>query len=785
MNNRIKSLRLGIAPGLFLVFATLAAFAAQAKAQSLGTAENFAVLGASTVTSAGVSNISGSVGVSPGPATTGFPPGIITNGALHENDGPATQAHADLATAYDGFVGLTSPPENNMSGTDLGGKTLTRGVYRYDTSANLDGVLTFNAENDPTARFVILIGTTLTTTGTSSVVLINGAAARNVYFQVGTSATLGGGSSFIGNILANASITGSGATVTGRLLAVTAAVTLAANNITVPPAVIHVAPLVTNTNDSGLDSLRQALVDAADGDTITFNIPIGDAGYNAGVWTIDLTSSELVVTKDITISGLGANVLTVQRASTASAFRIFNVNPGHTATIQGMTISNGLASAGAGIYNDHTNLTVNSCALSGNSASSSSHGGGGIYSDGSSGSATLTVANSTLSGNSAGNGLGGGISNNGLSGNATLIVVNSTMSGNSASASQFGGGAIDNDNNDDGSAPVTLTNSTLSGNSGAATIVNFGNLTIGNTILEADASGSSIDFGSSVTSLGYNLSSDSAGGLLTGTGDQVNTDPILGPLKNNGGSTMTHVPLSNSPAIDQGKDIGGTQQDQRGSVRPVNYNDPSIVLPAGGDGSDIGAVELQPGVLPTSVDSWKTHGEAAFPINLPLRSAIVGIECRSGGTSGNYQVILNFAQPVTFTGAALTSGTGSVVDSTVTAPSKARTLKKNRQAKVANINSGTQVTMNLTGVLNEQVITLVLFNVSDGVNTGDVGVRMGVLLGDIDASAVVNSGDVFSTRQNTFQPLTTLNFRNDIDVSGRIDSGDVFGARQQTSTALP
>src|ERR1700732_894204 len=159
MNNQTTSLRLGIAPGLFLVFAALATFAAQARAQSLGTAENFAVLGASTVTSAGISNVSGSVGVSPGPATTGFPPGIITNGALHNNDGPATQAHADLAVAYDGFFGLTSPPENNMSGSDLGGKTLMRGVYRYNTSANLDGVLTFDAQNDPTARFVILIGT--------------------------------------------------------------------------------------------------------------------------------------------------------------------------------------------------------------------------------------------------------------------------------------------------------------------------------------------------------------------------------------------------------------------------------------------------------------------------------------------------------------------------------------------------------------------------------------------------------------------------------------------------
>ena len=235
MNNRTKSLRLGLVPGLFLAFAALATFAAQAKAQSLESAETFAVLGASTVTNTGASHISGNVGVSPGSAITGFPPGIITNGALHAADATATQAHADLATAYTAFAGLASPPANNLSGTDLGGKTLTPGVYRYNASATSAGALTFDAQNDPTARFVIQIGTTLITPSSSSVVLINGADARNVYFQVGTSATLGSGSSFIGNILADAAITAvSGTTLTGRLLAVVEAVTLDTNNVTSP-----------------------------------------------------------------------------------------------------------------------------------------------------------------------------------------------------------------------------------------------------------------------------------------------------------------------------------------------------------------------------------------------------------------------------------------------------------------------------------------------------------------------------------------------------------------------
>src|ERR1700676_5810097 len=118
MNNRTKSLRLGLVPGLFLAFATLGTFAAQVKAQSLGSAETFAVLGASTVTNTGASVIFGDVGVSPGSAITGFPPGTVMNGALHANDATAMQAHADLATAYTAFAGLPSPPANNLTGQD-------------------------------------------------------------------------------------------------------------------------------------------------------------------------------------------------------------------------------------------------------------------------------------------------------------------------------------------------------------------------------------------------------------------------------------------------------------------------------------------------------------------------------------------------------------------------------------------------------------------------------------------------------------------------------------------
>ena len=235
MNNRTKLIRRGLVSGASLAIAALAALSTPAGAQSLGTAENFAVLGASTVTNTGASIVTGSVGVSPGSAITGFPPGIIINGALHAADGAATAAHADFATAYTAFAGLASPPANNLTGTDLGGLTLTPGVYRFDTAATSNGMLTFDAQGDPTARFVVQIGTSLITSGSSSVALINGAEARNVYFQVGTSATLGSGSSFTGNILAYAAITAVGGTnVNGRLLALTEAVTMDTNGITSP-----------------------------------------------------------------------------------------------------------------------------------------------------------------------------------------------------------------------------------------------------------------------------------------------------------------------------------------------------------------------------------------------------------------------------------------------------------------------------------------------------------------------------------------------------------------------
>jgi hypothetical protein len=390
---------------------------------------------------------------------------------------------------------------------------------------------------------------------------------------------------------------------------------------------------VTNGNDSGPGSLRQALVDANDGDTINFD---------PSVATVTLTTAELAITKSITISASPQMVM-VQRASQAPEFRIFHVMPGHSVEIDGLTIFGGHITGGngGGILNDNSTLTIAHCSVSGNAIASFSgnnfgggihnsgtmtlnqvsvnsnnapppaipsgggisntgtmiiiaatvqgnmgfNSGGGIYNSG-----MLTVTGSTISSNQLGNpghfgGYGGGIVNYG-----TMTIQDSTISGNTALGGDLqggDGGGISGDNN-------TITNSTITGNSAhhGGGIAGGGNiahttfstnsasiaggalyltssLELGNTILKAGASGVNIfNNGGSLITHGYNVCSDNGSGFLNGPGDQINTDPMLGPLQNNGGPTFTHALLPGSPAIDAG-DPNFTPPpyyDQRGPV---------------------------------------------------------------------------------------------------------------------------------------------------------------------------------------------------------------------------
>jgi len=201
----------------------------------LGTAQTFAVLGDTTVTSVGTSSVYGSLGLYPGTSITGFlPPGTVTGGAIHTTDAVAQQAQSAALTAYNTLAGL--PFDYNYSGDVLGSAgyiVLVPGVYHFDTSAQLTGTVILDFSSDPTGSFVFQIGTTLTTAVGAAVDVINGGPQSSVYWQVGTSATLGAGTSFAGNILADQSVSMNAAAdiLSGRAIALNGAVTLSGNEI--------------------------------------------------------------------------------------------------------------------------------------------------------------------------------------------------------------------------------------------------------------------------------------------------------------------------------------------------------------------------------------------------------------------------------------------------------------------------------------------------------------------------------------------------------------------------
>jgi len=483
---------------------------------------------------------------------------------------------------------------------------------------------------------------------------------------------------------------------------------------------------VTNTDDGGPGSLRQVLADANDGDAIDF-----DSALNGQ--TITLTTGELAINRNITVIGLGPDLLEVSALGTQFV-RVFHVMPERTVMIEGLTISNG-GVRGGGLYNDHATLTISNCIVRDNKGDA----GGGIYNDGANGKAALTIVNSSFRTNLSTGGFGGGIYNDGSNGNATLEIINSflthnfapffppsvpglgggiyndsgivmitnttisqnfageaaggisnfgtltinngtiegNMAGDAAIPAQREGGGIENfgtltitnstvsNNTAAGSdfkgggvgggiaiwdGTVTITNSTLSGNiaNGGAgqpglgggiingglepllvanstlsgnsaddggAIWNNGTLEIGNTILNTGKSGSNLFNNSgTVMSHGYNLSNDDGEGFLTGPGDQINTDPVLGPLQDNGGPTFTHELLLGSPAMNAG-DPNFTPPpfyDQRGApfVRVFNGR------------IDTGSFEVQPMPTPTPTPS-ATPTPTATPTATPTPTATV------------------------------------------------------------------------------------------------------------------------------------------------------------------
>ena len=395
-------------------------------------------------------------------------------------------------------------------------------------------------------------------------------------------------------------------------------------------------PIVTTNADSGAGSLRQAILDACPGSTITFNM-------NQVVSPITLTSGQLLIDKNLTISGPGANLLTVRRTTGAPSFRIFNVtvaSPG-VVTIFGLTIADGLAqgkfpgSAGAGVSNSNTGtVSVASCTLTNNSAQF----GGGIFN---SVAGTINVTDSTLDNNSAGFGGGGGIYNNST---GTINLTNSTLSGNSADSGTsttggtFGsGGGITNN----GTGPVNVALSTLTNNSSSAgsgggiAHVSSGPLQVDNSIIALNTATTNGPDLSGTFTANYSFIGNPAGATINGGTGNLNGNPQLGPLANNGGPTQTHIPLLGSTAIDAGDPAFAPPPatDQRGLARVT------------GPRVDMGAVETNYAITATAGTPQSATVNTTFPTNLqatvvesgsPVTGVAVTFTPPASGASGTF-----------------------------------------------------------------------------------------------------------------------------------------------------
>lgn len=259
-NGRVTAAGVAFAAAVLLALGAADSASAAGSVQpavGLGTADAYEVLAATTVTNTGPTTVTnGDVGLSPGTAVTGFPPAVIANGVIHKTDAQAQQAQADLTTAYNDAAGR-SPDVSNI--IDLANQTLVPGVYSGDALA-LNGTVTLNGPG----VYIFQAASTLITASSSTVALTGGATSCDVFWQVGSSATLGSGSVFTGTIMALTSITAdSTATIDGRLLARNGAVTLDSNVITRPASCGARAPIVASTPTAAQTAAAAAAAAAA------------------------------------------------------------------------------------------------------------------------------------------------------------------------------------------------------------------------------------------------------------------------------------------------------------------------------------------------------------------------------------------------------------------------------------------------------------------------------------------------------------------------------------------
>jgi hypothetical protein len=414
-------------------------------------------------------------------------------------------------------------------------------------------------------------------------------------------------------------------------------------------------PVVTNTNDSGTGSLREALITACSGDTITFNIPTdgSDLGYDSGtgVTTITLTSGELLIDRNLTITGLGADKLTVKRSTAGGTprFRIFTIAPGsNTINITGMTINNGHAAdglagnpgtdGGAILNNTGATLNLKSVAITGSSAGKGGANGTGGNGGGIRNVGTLNLTNSTLSANTAGDGFnnnggnGGGIYNSG-----TMTLTNTTISGNNAGNATIGGTGGDAGGIYNALGTLNLVNSTISNNttgagigfpggSGGGLRIAGGTVNVKNTIIAGNTfatGGSGPDGFGILTSQDYNLYGTLSGiGFTTviGAHDLHDVSANLSALANNGGPTQTMLPLPGSPALNA-IPVGSLSTDTQDADSDSNTAEALPVDQRGfarvvGTNFDIGAVEANYSIAATAGTPQSAVINTAFGTDL-------------------------------------------------------------------------------------------------------------------------------------------------------------------------
>ena len=447
---------------------------------------------------------------------------------------------------------------------------------------------------------------------------------------------------------------------------------------------------------------------------------------------------------------------------------------GGNAIVNGCTFVRGTAQKrGGAIYNSAL-LTASNTIFTSNRADVDSGGdGGGIYN---ASGASLDLVGCTLAYNAAAQFGGGGVFNIG-----TVTATNCTFYGNIAPR---GGGILSVANN--GNSLVTLRNCTIANNTatsaGSSTDGGggyYGEGAVGNslhhfsnTILAGNNNAVNPDLRGYGTSEGNNLIGN-LGQTGSGFTNGVNSDKVgtsASPLNarfntfgNHGGPTDTMSLLSNSPAINAGADALAPPRDQRCYLRTGV--------------SDIGAFEFAGTLAPLAAVSRKIHGAGgAFDINLPFSAgATAGVECRSIGATGDHQLVMTFAGPVTVNGnpqAQVTSGTGAVGSGGI--PNGGMVTV-----------SGAVVTVPLTSVANAQKIIVTVFGVNDGISTANLSVPISILLGDTNGNGSVNATDVSLTKLKSGQPVDASNFRTDVTVSNSINATDVSSVKLKSGTALP